>query len=29
MALLMLKIFGEHNGEVSPFLPTALIIVVG
>ena len=27
--LLMLKIFGEHNGEVSSFLPTALIIVVG
>ena len=29
IALLMLKIFGEHNGEVSSFLPTALIIVVG
>ena len=27
--LLMLKIFGEHNGEVSSFLLTALIIVVG
>ena len=29
IALLMLKIFGEHNGEVSSFLLTALIIVVG
>ena len=29
IALLMLKILGEHNGEVSSSLPGALIIVVG